>query len=764
MAFPSSPVNGQTAVVNKTDFQYSTATNTWTKVVSLPTFLSNISANGTVTIGNLTTTGTLATFSNVNITGTTKATTVSLVGTGINMILYSQTFAGSGWSNYNSSTTVTAGVTTAPDSTATGTALIEAATTGPHWIFGNNNIYLQPGVYTMSVYVKANGRTAVIVGLAYNGSGSSNYATVTFDLSGVTTAQTNVSSFAVVGSSITAAGGGWYRCVASINVPPNIGNILPVIAISNATSYTTGLYGTNSYTGDGASGLYIWGAQLEPYATVGTYIPTTTTALLGSPSISFGNVAQIGLLNDGSLYLQPYSTGALQAQRSDGTTTNGNARGAYAVDFQMSRGSSSQVASGLGAVLSGGRSNTSNGTDAFVGGGNSNSNTSSNQGVLGGGSSNSVSGPFAGVLSGYSNTAAGEHNFIGGGYGNSGTAGAAVTTQSATMNGTTAVTLAATNAAIKVGQIVLGTSINSFPRTYVAAISGTSLTLSQAAAGSSTSTLSFYTPHGVVVGGGNNQATGAYSFIGGGGDAGTATYKNLASGDWSVIAGGKGGTASGPGAFIGGGGYEGSTTATNLASGAGSVLVGGVNNTASGYLTSVLGGNFNKATGPYSTVLSGSGGITRGVYGYTVLNSTTAISFSSGISQAVVLLLAKQTTDATATVLTSDGGVAGTTNQLILPNNSAYYFVGTVIANVTGATDGAAWRFEGAIMRGANAASTVLIGTPTINRVASTANAAVWSLSLSSDTTNGGLAVTVTGYPNTTIRWVAKVETTEVTF
>ena len=134
------------------------------------------------------------------------------------------------------------------------------------------------------------------------------------------------------------------------------------------------------------------------------------------------------------------------------------------------------------------------------------------------------------------------------------------------------------------------------------------------------------------------------------------------------------------------------------------------------------------------------------------------------VSQAGLLVLGRQTTDATATVLCSDFNGASTANQVILPNNSAYYFKGSVIANVTGAANGASWSFEGAIMRGANAASTVLIGTPAINRVAATAGATAWLIALTADTTNGGLAVTVTGAASTTIRWVCKAETTEVTF
>jgi hypothetical protein len=42
--------------------------------------------------------------------------------------------------------------------------------------------------------------------------------------------------------------------------------------------------------------------------------------------------------------------------------------------------------------------------------------------------------------------------------------------------------------------------------------------------------------------------------------------------------------------------------------------------------------------------------------------------------------------------------------------------------------------------------------------------AATWVLAITADTTNGGIAVTVTGAAATTIRWVSRIETTEVTF
>jgi hypothetical protein len=322
--------------------------------------------------------------------------------------------------------------------------------------------------------------------------------------------------------------------------------------------------------------------------------------------------------------------------------------------------------------------------------------------------------------------------------------------------------LSGSNASIRVGQYITGTSIAS--DTYVAAISGTSLTLSQAASGSSTSTLSFFTPHGVVVGGGNNQATGSYSFIGGGGDAGTAANRNVASGDWSTVGGGIQNQATGLGAVIAGGGYVGAVLG-NTASGSASAVLGGISNNASALYATILGGRTHTGNGNYSTIVGAGWGSTRGLTGYTVFPASSApIAGTAGVSQAAMLVLGKQTTDATASALTSDGGAAGTTNQVILPNNSAYFFRGEVVSGKTAAGDTKGWTIEGVIKRGANAASTALVGVPTVTSTYADLGAATWDIAVTADTTNGGLKVTFTGQAATTIRTVCQIRTTEMTF
>jgi hypothetical protein len=300
------------------------------------------------------------------------------------------------------------------------------------------------------------------------------------------------------------------------------------------------------------------------------------------------------------------------------------------------------------------------------------------------------------------------------------------------------------------------------------------ISLNQTFAGSPSS-------YSVVSGGNNCAASGSGSFV-------AAGDTNLASGGQSFIGGGSSNTASGIYASIIGGesnnatdnyaaiinGYSNSASNiaagvfcgnTNTSSSSNTVVLGGSNNTASAPNASVLGGFLNTANGDHGAVIGGRGGTNRGIVG-AVTNAASIIPVANGagFSQTNLLILGRATTSATATVLTSDSNAAGTTNQVILPNNSAYFFRGEVIAGKTAAGDAKGWTVEGVIKRGANAASTALVGTPTVTSLYADAGATTWSITATADTTNGGLAITVTGQAATTIRWVAQIRTTEMTF
>ena len=197
---------------------------------------------------------------------------------------------------------------------------------------------------------------------------------------------------------------------------------------------------------------------------------------------------------------------------------------------------------------------------------------------------------------------------------------------------------------------------------------------------------------------------------------------------------------------------------TSLASGGGSFAAGGEFPTASGAFAVALGGSVNTASGEASYAYgkrSLADKVGKYAYGAQLVGT-------SGATQAGMMVLIAATADATPKSLVSNTNVAGTTNQIILPNNSAYFFSGTVIARqqASGGTAVGAWEIKGAISREGTAATTTLVKS-TIDDFNVPAG---WVVALTADTTNGGLAITVTGAAATNIRWVATVNTSEVTY
>jgi hypothetical protein len=274
--------------------------------------------------------------------------------------------------------------------------------------------------------------------------------------------------------------------------------------------------------------------------------------------------------------------------------------------------------------------------------------------------------------------------------------------------------------------------------------------------------------YGTVAGGYGGVASGIYGAVGGGQSNSAASTSvvagggsNTASGSSAAICGGQINNATSSLTFIGGGSSNTASTGTHA------VVCGGNTNTASALNATICGGRENLANSAYSFISGGYYGTTRSIQGNHVFPAIVdAISTGSyyGKTQAALLLVARETTDATATVLTSNSSAAATSNQVTLPNNSAYSFSGEVIAGVTGAGDSARWTIDGAIKRGANAASTVMIGTPTVVMSHFDAGAAAWVVAVTANTTLGCITVTVTGAAATTIRWVCRIDTTEMSF
>jgi hypothetical protein len=173
-------------------------------------------------------------------------------------------------------------------------------------------------------------------------------------------------------------------------------------------------------------------------------------------------------------------------------------------------------------------------------------------------------------------------------------------------------------------------------------------------------------------------------------------------------------------------------------------------------------GYTNIATGGVALAVGGNSD-TQGIWGKM---SHAGGRFSvNGDAQNGRFVFRSDTTDATAEAMTTNNNTASTNNQVVLPNNSVYGFTGTVIARENSAqtNDFAVWEIKGGAVRAATAATTAL-GSYNINKISESTGAANWSIALSADTTNGAVAITVTGEASHSIRWVATVNTTEVTY
>jgi|5_EtaG_2_1085323.scaffolds.fasta_scaffold00897_6 hypothetical protein len=137
-------------------------------------------------------------------------------------------------------------------------------------------------------------------------------------------------------------------------------------------------------------------------------------------------------------------------------------------------------------------------------------------------------------------------------------------------------------------------------------------------------------------------------------------------------------------------------------------------------------------------------------------------AISAGQNQSGIYVLASNTTDATAEALTTDNSTAGTSNQVVLPNNSAYAFSGTIVARqkASEGTASAAWKVEGLIRREGSAGTTVLVNSATTVLD----NTPSWGMALSADTTNGCLKIAVNGAASTNVRFVGTITTSELIY
>ena len=279
------------------------------------------------------------------------------------------------------------------------------------------------------------------------------------------------------------------------------------------------------------------------------------------------------------------------------------------------------------------------------------------------------------------------------------------------------------------------------------------------------------------------QSVGAYSVALGQSYASGANGFAAGIGDNTTSYGAKGNSSVAIGYHATGSGNYSIALGNSSATGISSVAIGGMQYgaaSATGTASVCIGANYAlsnpSAAGAGSIALhDGSSTSSSAQNSIAIQGAATTIfgqfAFAGGESgstaQTSIHVLKRATTDATASVLVANRIVANaspsTTNQIILRNESAMTFTGTVVVreDASDGDDYAGWEIKGVIMRQGQASDTTL-GVGIVNDLYHTAGLANAAVALSADTTNGGLKIQVTGIASTNLNWVATVHTSEV--
>ena len=210
-----------------------------------------------------------------NLVTFTRASSATFVdSTGVlrsattNLLLRSEEFNNASWNKaglraFGSGSVANA--IAAPNGSVTADFLVEDTSTGEH--FTNQNFTAVSGTsYTFSVFIKPSANKTSVM-MRYTSAvfgGITNQIQVVFATGAVTVLAGTPTGTA------TPLPNGWWRISITGAATAN-GS--PAARIQFYQNNGTSI----SYTGDGTSGYYLWGAQLEQSATVGEYIPTTST-------------------------------------------------------------------------------------------------------------------------------------------------------------------------------------------------------------------------------------------------------------------------------------------------------------------------------------------------------------------------------------------------------------------------------------------------------------------------------------------------------
>lgn len=175
-----------------------------------------------------------------------------------NLALNSNTF------NASVGTSENLNATTSPDGTQNASLITETTTSGEHYSLDRTIAITLGNTYVWSFYAKQGAGSAR---KAYCRVATAASASVIFDLTTGNGAIISSTNLVTYGSQQLS--NGWRKCYI-VFTAGSTGNAVCRAQLIRASD------NTSIYTGDGVSGLYFWGAQLEAGAFPTSYIPTTS--------------------------------------------------------------------------------------------------------------------------------------------------------------------------------------------------------------------------------------------------------------------------------------------------------------------------------------------------------------------------------------------------------------------------------------------------------------------------------------------------------